>query len=363
MSVRTTVEVDGGLPVVRRVGLGPDAEAVRGRAEALRAAAGPGVVAVVRSGPTDGGWELVTEHGGQPVDAHRLRTAAAVREVGVVLAAVLDRLHAGGQVHGGLAAEHVLVGPAGRPVLDGFGMAAARAPADDVGALADLLLRLVADLPGEPDGRERSARAHLQRTLADGARHGDREPTAAQLGAALRAGPPSAGAPGRRGWPRGAVVGLAAAGAALAVASGRWPAPPPSTGRAPAAPTTASSAPAAPPASLPPCVVDEGASPPGCPHSVVVDGAEVTVDGRRSRFGLEGDELLVGAWGCDGAPRPAVLRPATGEVLVYGGVDVGEPVVVLAERVEGATALAADLDDDGCAALMVVTSEGTVRLA
>ena len=86
------------------------------------------------------------------------------------------------------------------------------------------------------------------------------------------------------------------------------------------------------------------------------------VDGRPAVVGRHGDEVLVADWGCAGRVRPAVLRPDTGEVLVYGPVDApAGPVVERAERIDGATHLAARVDD-GCAALLVVTADGSVRL-
>jgi hypothetical protein len=57
-----------------------------------------------------------------------------------------------------------------------------------------------------------------------------------------------------------------------------------------------------------------------------------------------------------------VLRPETGEVLVYGPLGDGGPVVVLAERVAGATGLSAGTDDGGCPTLSVATPDGPVRL-
>jgi hypothetical protein len=78
------------------------------------------------------------------------------------------------------------------------------------------------------------------------------------------------------------------------------------------------------------------------------------VDGDRSVVAEPGDEVVVADWGCAGTPRPAVLRPATGEVLVLstaGGT--GGSVVEVATRVREATALAVSTDEDGCARLLV----------
>ena len=121
--------------------------------------------------------------------------------------------------------------------------------------------------------------------------------------------------------------------------------------------------------SVPPCVVGTRVpsqqEPSGgrCPHEVTVDGGgSVVVDGRRVRVGRPGDEVLVADWGCAGV-RPAVRRTATGEVLVYGPIDgAAPPVVAQAERLAEAEGLAAELDNDGCPALLVITPEGTIRL-
>jgi hypothetical protein len=94
-----------------------------------------------------------------------------------------------------------------------------------------------------------------------------------------------------------------------------------------------------------------------------VDGPTVAVDGRRAVVGRPGDVVLVGDWGCEGEPRAAVLRPSTGEVLVYAPLaDGAAPALERAERIEGGVDLVAATGADGCAALSVVTAEGTIRL-
>jgi hypothetical protein len=146
----------------------------------------------------------------------------------------------------------------------------------------------------------------------------------------------------------------------LVRASGR---PAPLSGRSA---STSATGPTTPTAAMPPCVasgdgpVEAGVA--GCLQSASVEGATVTVDGRRLVVGRDDDEILVADWGCEGRARPAVLRPDTGEVLVYGPIDApAGPVVERAERIEGATHLAARAED-GCAALLVVTADGRVRL-
>ena len=80
MPVRRTLGVDEGMPVVRHVADGSDAALLQARAEALSRAGriGPGIVDVVRTGPTSGGWELVTAHAGLPLSGARLISAPAL---------------------------------------------------------------------------------------------------------------------------------------------------------------------------------------------------------------------------------------------------------------------------------------------
>ncbi len=367
MAVRASVEVEGGRPVVRRVAHGADTLELRTRAEALAAAAGPGVLGVLRSGPTaDGGWELVTEHGGPLPMGHRLRTAAAVGELGASVAEALAAMHDRGVTHGRLAVEHLCVGPEGRVVLDG--LAPVGGPeADDVAALVGMLVRIVDELPSTSDRREREGRDRLRRTVSslEGAA-APRLPPARRLAQELRAARPPARPrrqPVRR--PRAVVAAAAVLAAVAVVVVVRSP------GRSAPAPARASSASSTVPttttAPRPWCVASEGAiveaGVDGCPQSASVEGAAITVDGRRVVVGRHGDEVLVADWACEGIARPAVLRPDTGEVVVYGPVDApGGPVVERAERIEGAAHLAARAEG-GCVALLVVTADGSVRLA
>jgi hypothetical protein len=96
-----------------------------------------------------------------------------------------------------------------------------------------------------------------------------------------------------------------------------------------------------------------------CGFGASVDGGAVTVDGVRSVVGRDDDEVAVGDWDCDGVPEPALLRPSTGEVLVFGPADAsGARAVARATRVGGALRL--DLADGapGCAALRILDSTG-----
>jgi hypothetical protein len=200
----------------------------------------------------------------------------------------------------------------------------------------------------------------LERAVVDDA---SRRPSARRLAADLAAVGAPADGPTRD--PRAIVrAGFLVVGALVGVlllrSAGREGAPPRSGTSAPTVATPSSST----STTLPPCVVGSGTrAGDGCAHQVEVDGRAVVVDGRRAVVARAGDQVLVGDWGCEGTPRPAVLRPTTGEVLVYAPLDApGGPAVLQAERLDGAQRLTADVDEAGCPTLLVITAGGTVRL-
>jgi hypothetical protein len=223
--------------------------------------------------------------------------------------------------------------------------------AEDLRQLGELIAALV---DREVDGPLRALAGAL-RVPEPG-----RRPSAQRVVAALA---PASGVSRPRSVPtarRGLrlVLGVAVA-AALVLVVLRRPAPQPAA----VAPTsTVATTTALPPA---PCVASVGSAldAASCGAAASVEGAVVTVDGRRAVVGRDGDQVLVADWGCEGQLRPALLRPATGEVLVLGPVgDGGAPPVVRAERVEGATALRAVRDRGGCAALLAVTQDAAIRV-
>lgn len=149
---------DGGIVVVKVRRPRPWAvEATAAEANWLAAAAGPGVVPLVAAGPD----RLATGWAGPVSVASCLDTLAAhpAQVVAVVtgVAVVLGRIGALGLVHGGLRADHVILGGAHRTgvalcspgVADrGTAMAqpgpASGPPADDLAALGALAARLSA---------------------------------------------------------------------------------------------------------------------------------------------------------------------------------------------------------------------------
>jgi hypothetical protein len=375
MVLRTTVEVESGRAVVRQVADPGDAAGgarLTAKGERLRAVSGAGVVEVVRLGAAPGGGtELVTRHAGLPIDGGRLAGAGAAREVVRQLALALAELHTRGVAHGAVVAEHVLVGPGSAVRLCGLEPDGGDV-AQDLEQLGRLVERLAEALPpGHPD---RDPLVALGGALADP--QPSRRPSARRAAAALAELPRAGAAPGPARRRRSAGAAAVAAGAValvvVAVVLGGAVVRRPSAS-APARadrsdPTSRSTVGATTTTTLlpAPCVAAPAApiAAAECGAAASVEGAVVTVDGHRAVVGRADDLVLVGDWGCEGPVRPALLRPATGEVLQFGAVDGdGAPEVVRAERVEGATALRAGLDRSGCAALFAVTEEGAIRLS
>lgn len=358
VTITTSVELEGERPVVRHRSDAAGVAEAQARAARLAAAAGPGVVEVLRSGPVGQSWEVVTAFAGPPVTAVACGPPERLAHLGADVAAVLARLHEHGLVHGRLTPTRVLAGTGAGPVLCGFGPSADGAqPADDVAALGTVLVGLAGELP------EGGARAALV-ALAGRARAEDptSRPSARSLAHDLRALARSGtlGRPRREGR-RGLVLAGAAAAVVAALAVVRAAGPDDAAGPSRASASHPSDPPTTTVPPVPACVAGPGRplSAGECGRRVEVDGPVVVIDGLRSVVGRAGDHVLVGDWDCAGQLRPAVLRPSTGEVLVLSppapdGVRSAE----VAERVRGATRLAVDADADGCPTLYAVRSDG-----
>lgn len=99
----------------------------------------------------------------------------------------------------------------------------------------------------------------------------------------------------------------------------------------------------------------------GCPEAVVLEDRTATVGTVTVEVGQDGDLVALGDWSCTGIATPAVLRPGTGEVFVFTGWSLDEPVEVdAAAVVPGATGIAAGPGE--CPSPVVATPDGTRTL-
>jgi hypothetical protein len=401
-----------GRPIVTKVAsAGVDAEALAEEAEVLVRAAHPGVVEVVRAERTpDGGFRLDTRLAGtRTLSAFRPAVDEAAGIVAALAATIAD-LHGVGIVHGAVEPAHVVLDPGGAPVLCGFGRGrrvGGSTPGDDVAGLGEVLAALVGEeaevepIPERRFGRRMSWSAAVARrsllTLADQARADDRSarPSArAFAGAVLAAVPtarlrgataatprssepsepvppgsvPTNGGVGRLGRLVAAIAGLGLLAYGVSSVFGEVTAPAGLSGstrsRPPASTATAATGSGDTLRLLEcPAVTGAVADPDGdgCLSPVTIEPGVVEVDGVRYGVGLPGDALAVGDWDCDGSATVVAVRPATGEVFVFGGwAAPGDDLVVgVAARVVGADhAVAEDADGDGCPSLVVLTADG-----
>ena len=316
-------------------------ERLRREAAVLEAVRQPGVVEML--GFTDEGG--VAELHLAEVDGPPLARADHLRDdevagLAAAVATTLADLHDAGIVHGSIEPSHVLLGTAG-PVLCGFGGAGppapGRQPADDVEALARLVLGLV----------ERGPVAEVARSLGSG--------TARDAAAAFRACVTTATLPGRdvdplaellarpkprRRRPRVLVAALAVVVVAVGLALvPRDDSPRPVVVAHTTTTVAVTTTPASPQATLvwPPTT---GPAP------------TIQLGARRFSAGQPGDVALAGPFGCKGAAA-AVLRPATGQVYVFA--EAGHDVVSrpVATVVGGEGLRSEDTDSDGCPDLLV----------
>ena len=91
--------------------------------------------------------------------------------------------------------------------------------------------------------------------------------------------------------------------------------------------------------------------------------AEVEHGGRRYAIGVQGDLVATGDWDCDGIPTPAIVRPATGDVVLFEewpGPDesLSMPVRWTVETPTGVEVL----HDNSCDLLRVLTASGSQLL-
>jgi hypothetical protein len=364
VTVAVRVEVEEGVPVVRHLADREDADHLRRTGERLALAADPGVVPLLASRSDGDGWELVTAYAGPPLAASSVGTPERLAAVGATVAATLARLHDRGLVHGRLERVHVLIGSDGAPVLSGIGADDAGAgAADDVAALGRVLMDLADELALGPRGAERGALARLDAALASTGGPEEGRPSARRLAAELDAlaGAPAGAATRRR--PRSVVVRVLALVTGLAfgafIVSQAWTS---GTTTRPRSAAVTSTVPRSVPVVVP-CAATAGhrVDRSTCGFDAVVDGGVVEIDGVRSVVGRDDDVVAVGDWDCDGHAEPALVRPETGEVLVFGPADAtGARPVVRATRVAGAWRFDVGEGEPGCAALRVADRTGRV---
>ena len=107
----------------------------------------------------------------------------------------------------------------------------------------------------------------------------------------------------------------------------------------------------------------------GCREMVVVDGSTIDAGVARWTLGEPGDLVTVGDWDCDGEASAALLRPASGDVFVFGTwAELDQPVTVSAvDQVMGGAAIRAQPVGEGeqpCDRLVVdLASGGTTTVA
>ena len=344
--VRTSLGVEAGVAIVRQVADAAEVEGLRRVGERLRRAEHPGVVRVLRSDALGTGWELVLEHGGPSLaSVGRIGSLAELAAVGASVAATLADLHDRGSVHGRLDASRILVAEHRRPLLCGFAPSDDD-PAEDVAALGVVLVGQL-DALELTTNRDRRRRVALRSVaMRAQAQPPSRRPSARRLAAELEGvaspSPPSAALRHP----------LVLAGAVVAAVGLGWIArhgPSSSPPRPPAVAATSST--------VPSCVATTGhpLTKASCGHAVRVDGAVVEVDSMPYAVALLGDEVAVGDWDCAGELRAAVLRPDTGELLVFAAFEPGvAPPVELAVRVVGARSLDVREPPDGCPVLGVL---------
>lgn len=362
------VSLEGAPTVVRR-GSGDAVSSLRLTGERLRRAAHPGVVEVVSSAGGDTLWELKLAHGGRPLESFGTLPAVEVARIAAGVAETLADLHDIGIVHGRLDASHVLSAVDGRPVLCGFGPDdGGRSPADDVAAVGALIVELLGrepDLEPIPEHRwrRRSSWSGWQRRslllLADQAtaEPETRRPTARRLAAAISEAipdparrpvgrPPAESLPlvDRAGVRRPYGPAAALVGAAL-VAVGLFNAAR-SDGHDPVAARPERSE------------VPEAVAP--AEPTTQVEGNIVSVGERRYEVGEPGDVVVVGDWDCDGTDTPALLRPSTGGLFVFGQWAQAAPIEVTpVQVVRGAVGVRGVEEPQGCDRLLVRRDDGS----
>ena len=410
------------LIAVKQVGAAHATELER-EAELLRRVDHPGVVRFVDLADTaEGGKALHTEFVSSETWATRPLTDPAERAAGIAaLAALVADLHDLGLAHLHITPSHVLHGEDDRPVLCGLTRADESTPENryaDLVALAALccdesiakgplagrlssladasragrlnareLARkldqlLVKRAPGPQSGQHRGIRPlDRLRHVPRGARYFAAVALLAVAGALTVAGwrarepasveasspAPVAGSPGEVEAISPAADGSAGTAGASVSPARDAPTPDPVPPQSTADPRDAAPSPGAGNQQLDPHASDRDLSEPAAPSASQlhpVDAAtEVEHGGRRYAIGVQGDLVATGDWDCDGIPTPAIVRPATGDVVLFEewpGPDesLSMPVRWTVEAPTGVEVL----HDNSCDLLRVLTASGSQLL-
>ena len=330
----------------------------------------PGVVALAAP-PTPDELPLRLVAGGDA--SGRRLPAVELAGLGAAVATTLADLHDLGAAHGSCTADHILLDPAGRPVLCSFGRAALAgdhhdlAPAQqaDVAALSCSLLNLLTEearplrrMLERASARTPPARAFARSlaTALPGARLPAADDASSEAPGDVAADDTAARRDGGSGrsWVRhvrpirlaasasaAAAIGLGAvvaAGGGHGGAAGAVVAPGGGHGGAAGA------------RPLPCPAVDDGCGP------IADPGGTFSSPTGTWTIGEPGDVVVIGRWGCATA-LPAVLRVASGQVWVFDrwaaiGADVAGRRVA---AVPGARSLEVLPGPGGCDSLEVLT--------
>ncbi len=285
----------------------------------------PGVVRFIELVDTDeGGKALHTEFVSSDTWATRPITDPAKRAKAMAaLAGIVADLHDRGVAHRRLVASHVLHGDEDDPVLCSFSRAA---DADEVNKHVDLIG--LAELCHDTSLPRGAIESKLE-ALAESARSGEisardlkRQLDAIQANRSSRTErrpnnrpPPLPKAPRRK--PRLLLVAPAAVGVlAVVLAVGWW------LGRdhLPTDGNPESNQTAVSQSTSTPGLGDQqsgGASNHQPAQGATSSGTVVEHNGNVYSIGGSGDRVVVGDWNCDSQPTPALLRPSTGEVVIF----------------------------------------------
>ena len=112
---------------------------------------------------------------------------------------------------------------------------------------------------------------------------------------------------------------------------------------------------------------DRAPTEPVAPGASALDpaGAAAVLEhgGRRYAIGLQGDLVATGDWDCDGTPTPAIVRPATGDVVLFEGWPGHGETLSMPVRWTVQTPTGVEvLHDESCDLLRVLTPSGSQLL-